>query len=245
MPVKSLVYYTDNRLDGTLINETVIKQIKRTFSGEIICVSLEPVDFGKNVVLSGWKRGIVTMFEQIFAGLTTATGEIVYFAEHDVLYTAEHFAFIPPTKNAYYYNENAWRLRAEDGQALFYWCKQTSGLCAYRELLLEHYRKRLARIEQEGTYSYKTGFEPGCHRPPRGIDSYPAIGWQSGIPNIDIRHNKNLTPNRFSQELFRNKNSCQGWTMADAIPGWGITKNRFTDFLKEIQNANQAFTKGE
>jgi hypothetical protein len=79
------------------------------------------------------------------------------------------------------------------------------------------------------------GFEPGCHRPPRGVDDFKADRWMSEFPNVDIRHDKNLTPTRWSTDLFRNKNSCKGWTLVDEIPGWGVTKGRMDKFLEDAR----------
>ena len=231
---KGIVYYTDNRLDGTPIGKTVQEQLLRcTRDMEIVSVSLKPIDFGQNISLS-LERGYLSMFTQILTGLIANSADVVFLTEHDVLYHPVHFQFDPPDPSTYYYNENTWKLRADDGQALFYYCKQTLGLCAYRELLIEHYEKRLARIKADGRYDYAIGFEPGCHRPPRGIDYYKAVGYMAKYPNIDIRHGKNLTPSRWSQDQFRNKNSCLGWEWSDDIPGWGITKGRFNEFLEGL-----------
>ena len=192
------------------------------------------MEFGYNRVLD-LERGILTMFRQILLGLMDSTADVVFFCEHDVLYSPSHFDFVPQRKGVYYYNENTYKVDAKTGQALFYYTKQTSGLCAYRSLLLEHYRLRVARMEQEGRYDRRIGFEPGCHRYPRGIDRYKAERWMSAVPNIDIRHGGNLTPSRFKQEQFRNPQSCLGWKMADEVPGWGRTKGRFNEFLSELR----------
>jgi hypothetical protein len=172
------------------------------------------------------------MFRQILAGLEESDADIVFFAEHDVLYHPSHFDFVPPKEDVFFYNRNTWKVDANDGKALFYLCDQTSGLCAYRSLLLQHYRKRVERVAAEG-FSRKMGFEPGTHRRQERVDDYPAEHWMSEFPNIDIRHGKNLTPSRWSQDQFRNPNSCQGWKEADEVPGWGKTKGRFSEFLKE------------
>jgi hypothetical protein len=57
-------------------------------------------------------------------------------------------------------------------------------------------------------------------------------------PNIDIRHGRNLTATRWSKSQFRNQRYTKGWTEAGEVPGWGITKGRFDDFLMEVPNAN-------
>ena len=122
---------------------------------------------------------------------------------------------------------------SDDGQAVFFHTKQTSGCCVYRHLLVEHYRKRVGRIEKEG-YSRKIGYEPGCHHLPDGIDNHIAKEWMSPIPNVDVRHGNNLTSSRFKETEYRSRRSIIGWTLADEIPGWGVTKNRFNDFLKGV-----------
>jgi hypothetical protein len=141
---------------------------------------------------------------------------------------------VPPRKDVFYYNDNKWKVDFNTGQALFYHCAQVSGLCAYRELLLEHYRKRVARIEKDG-YDHKIGYEPGVHQFPRGIDNFGFELWNSEFPNIDIRHNKTMTANRWSRDQFRDKNSCLGWQMADEIPFWGVTKGRMQEILIGIK----------
>jgi hypothetical protein len=173
------------------------------------------------------------MFKQILAALEKSTAEIIYFCEHDVLYHPSHFDFTPPRKDVYYYNEHTYKVDSNTGQALFYYTKQTSGLCAYRELLLQHYRERVRRVEAEG-FTRKMGFEPGTHSPPNGVDHFKAEAFWSEVPNVDIRHTKNLTESRWSQDQFRSQRSCKGWKLVDEVPCWGKTKGRFSEFLSGV-----------
>jgi hypothetical protein len=229
-PSKGLVYYTDNQCEER-IALTVRKQILKSCNGyPIISVSQYPIDFGKNIVFPE-SRSHKTMFKQILKGIEEIDTDIIFFVEHDILYHPSHFDFVPPEKNKYYYNVNTWKLRSKDGQALHYLTQQVSGLCAYRELLLEHYKTRVARVEKEG-FTRKMGFEPGNHSFPRGIDNYKYEIWRSEYPNVDIRHGGNLTGSRFKKRQFRNK--PKEWLMVDEIPFWGKTKNRFDDFLRDL-----------
>lgn len=230
LPIKGLVYYTDNRLEPA-INDAVLTQLERARLG-VISVSLRPIGFGYNIVLDR-ERGVLTMFKQILAGLEASTADIIFFVEHDVLYHPSHFDFAPPRRDTFYYNENVWKVDATTGQALFYYCRQTSGLCAYRELLLEHYRKRVAIVEKNG-YTRRMGFEPGTNNRAERVDDYKSEAWMSQVPNIDIRHNKNLTPSRWKKEQFRNQKYTKGWTESDGVPGWGKTLGRFDEFLNEV-----------
>ena len=151
MLTKGIIYYTDNLLDqkiatavqGQLSKVSIMKAIP------IVCASLKKLNFGdKNIFFPHHQRGEVTMFRQILAGLENSTADIIFFAEHDVLYHPSHFDFTPPTDNCYYYNEHVWKTNIKDDYAIRHYCLQTSGLCAYRELLLAHYKKRIALCEK-------------------------------------------------------------------------------------------------
>jgi hypothetical protein len=198
----------------------------------IVSTSLKPINFGTNITLN-LERGYLTMFKQILTGLERSEADIIFFCEHDVLYNPNHFDFTPPRKDVYYYNENVWKVDKLTGRALFYYAKQTAQLCAHRELLIQHYKERIRRVEAEG-FSRRMGFEPGTHSPPNGVDHFKAEAFWSEVPNIDIRHDTNLTVSRWSQDQFRSQRSCKGWKESSEVPCWGPTKGRFEEFLLEI-----------
>jgi hypothetical protein len=214
---KGIIYYTDNRLEPGIM-DACQKKLEET-GLPIVSASLEPIPFGDNIHLP-LERGYLTMAKQILAALERSTADVVYFCEHDVLYHSSHFEFTPARSDVYYYNTHVWKVPHDDGHALHYICQQLSGLCGYRTFLVEHFRKRVKRIEAEG-FSRRMGFEPGTHNRPERIDDYRAESWRSAAPNIDIRHGGNLTQSRWKQEQFRNKRFCEGWTEAQVIEGWG------------------------
>lgn len=235
---KGIVYYTDNQLD-----EKIMKKVQFWLNKSglpIVSVSLKPIDFGKNIVLP-LKRGLLTMSKQILAGLEALDTDIVFLAEHDVLYHPTHFDFIPSKKDVYYYNTNSWMLRAEDGHCLYYDHRSQSGLCAYRDTLIRYYKKRIEKIEaleksavngkvlaasgneiplREGIH--RLGFEPGTHNRPERIDNLKCDDWRPKIPTVDIKHNHNWTINRWDKKQFRTK--PKEWIESDRIPWWGRGK---------------------
>lgn len=236
-PSKAIVYYSDCQPDPAILEAS-----RRTIEASglpVVAVTLKPIDWpaALNIVLPQ-KRGYLTMFQQILLGLEIVQAETVFFCEHDVLYHASHFDFTPVDASVPYYNQHVWKVSAEDGRALHYRCSQTSGLCASRTLLRQHYRKRVEIVESTG-FSRRQGFEPGTHGRKERIDDLKAQTWMSPRPNIDIRHGANLTATRWKQSQFRNKRYCQGWTEADGVPGWGQTKGRFWEFLREMTGALQ------
>jgi glycosyltransferase involved in cell wall biosynthesis len=216
---KGVIYYTDNRLDPKIMIACQKQLLKSTDGKRIVSVSLKPTEFGENIVLP-LERGYLTMFKQILTGLEALDTDVVFFCEHDVLYHSSHFDFTPPKKDVYYYNENVYKIRMSDGHGLHYDCQQLSGLCAYRELLMGHYRKRIELVEANG-FTRAMGFEPGTHNREERIDDYKAESWKSEWPIIDLRHDNNLTPSRWNKEEFRNQRYTEGWIENDNVPGWG------------------------
>lgn len=239
-PTKGIVYYSDCRGDTAILAAARAQLDRAAGRLPISSVTLEPIPLyvessenpGPTLVLAA-DRGYLTMFRQILAGLERMSADVVFLAEHDVLYHPSHFDFTPPRSDTYYYNRNVWKVDAATGRALHYDCDQTSGLCASRELLLQHYRARVARVEREG-FTRRMGFEPGTHRTPRGVDDFKAEHWTSRWPNVDIRHGSNLTPSRWRKEEFRDQRYTAGWREAEEVPGWGRTFGRFPEWLAEV-----------
>jgi precorrin-6B methylase 2 len=194
----------------------------------IVSASLKPMThFGdQNIYFPSSKRGSLTMLRQILGALENTCTDIIFFCEHDVLYHSSHFKFTPPKKDKFYYNQNFWKLRLEDGYAFHYDANQTSALCCYKELAIEEFRKRLAKVEKEGNKS-NLDFELIANDRNFGT-------WKSALPIIGIQHGHNLTKSLWSQNDF--KNSCQGWWETDdEIPGWGKTKDLIKKFKSKMK----------
>jgi len=207
---KGMLYYTDNKCKVKIAKMCQKNLLK--IGLPLVSVSLKPMPhFGRNLHVP-LERGPLTMFKQILLGLQASDAEIIFFCEHDVLYHPSHFEFVPIKKDVFYYNVNVWKVDWETGKALKVDdCRQTSGLCAYRDLLIQHYRERIKRVEEEG-YSNAMGYEPGTHSRSERVDDFNSEVWNSTEPNYDIRHGNNLTPTRWKKEEFRNQKFTQGWT---------------------------------
>jgi hypothetical protein len=225
--------------------EAVRKQIKKGMKEKhIVSLSNQPIKFGKNFVMQdpiGW----VDLATKVLKGVQESTAEVLFFCEHDVLYHPSHFDFVPPRRDQIYYNTNVWRVRKEDGFALY--CndlRQLSGLVAYRDILLEHFTKRLELIkkyievhgsgEEFNKYMRAMGFEPGTHNRQERVDNLTSDSYQSLFPNFDIRHDQTSTPSRWRKDQFRNEKYTDGWTEAWEVPGWGITKDRVPEIIASI-----------
>ena len=187
-PRGGVVYFSHGVGDARVL-EACRGRLLSSLNGHALVTSTQqPMAVGKNVVVEGTPSPHLSYFRQILAGLEACDADYVFLAEHDCIYPPEHFAFIPPRDDRFYYNMNVWRVDSATGRAVTHDMMSVSGLCANRGLLLDHYRKMLARVEAKGYY-YKWGHEPGIF--PGRIDpvsTVPAVGWRSAKPYVDIRH---------------------------------------------------------
>lgn len=213
--VKGAIYYTTGELDER-ISRPVQEQLREAFDGEIVACSLKPIEFGdKNIVLP-LKKGYHTMFKQILACLEASTAEVIFFCEHDNLYHPTHFDFVPPKKDQFYYDRNWWKIR-KDGYAVHWDADQVSGLCCYRQVALDWYQKKVDTFDAN---NFDRKFEPP------GDES--SEWWKAEFPCIDIRHERNLTYNKWRIEHFRKKDTALNFETStiDKIPGWSADQLR-------------------
>ena len=236
--IKGIVYYTDNQCQERILLAARKQLLKASNGIPIVSVSQYPIDFGHNIV-HPVERSIVAMFEQIIIGLKYLSADIIFFAEHDVLYHPSHFDFVPERKDAYYFNTNVWTTRTSDGQCVYHdHAKRTSGLVAYKDILIEHYTKKVEKargyfkITHRG-FGRKIGFEPGAKK---GRKDYEVLTYKSKYPNVDIKHGGNITPPRFKLSKFQHggRRVKDSFILTDSIPSWGRIKGRFDDFIREV-----------
>lgn len=220
------LYYTSNELDGTPLNDWCKDTIKASQLPITSC-SQVPIDFGNNIVYNeegsvyGKRLGKAhsRLYRQILMGLKHAKEDYLFFVEHDVLYHPSHFDFRPKRDDTYYYDNNVVKYRLSDRKVVSYDCSWLSQLCANRELLINHYERRLKMIES-GKKAY--GFEPGTGQSKR-IDKYSSERWNSDGLSIDVRHGDNFTGvKRMDPAEFRDKSNCQNFKVLEVsdLKGW-------------------------
>ena len=216
MPSKGVLYYSSNELP-----DKVAKRCQESIAESgfpITSVTLKPTDFGRNFV-SPTPKSYQTLFENILMGLENMSEDIIFFAEADILYHRTHFDFTPQREDTIYYNGNYWVVRLEDGFAVHYDMGPLSGLVAYREPLLTHYRERVAYVKENG-FSYQVGFEPMTHKRIKWKNMYRMERFYPEFPNLDLYHGTNLTRRKWSPEKFVTKPKFWEESTIKDVPGW-------------------------
>lgn len=225
-----VIYYTDNGLPEPFFRY-VQEQIKK--SGlPIVSASLEPIDFGHNVVVEG-KRSYPTMVREIIAALEASTADFVFFCEHDVLYDPSHFEFTPPEPNVFYYNTNVWRWPVGSDTVIQHdrlW--PLSCMCANREFALQHYLFRWDKINELGLDQFRSreprwarrwGYEPGTKKVKRGGFTDDDYGlWQSAQPNLDIRHTGTFSSPKIRKKDFKHEPKWWKEKPLREITNWNV-----------------------
>jgi hypothetical protein len=188
-------------------------------------------------------RNWLSLYKQQIAGLKEAKTKYISIVEHDCLYTREHFDWIPPKDDVFYYNENVWFLQWKgnhpelEGMYSTYWGPRyaLSQLVANRELHIKAIEERLYLFEQ-GAKGIANAGEPGVCKEltaaynlaksgshahlvgymEKHITKFNADTFRTVNPNLDIRHSSNFTGPK------RGKNRCF------SLPYWG----EFKDIMK-------------
>jgi len=236
---KGIIFYTDNETPPKIAWEVQfrLKTIAKERRMPIVCASLKrAVGFGDvNLFFPDLERGQLTAYTQILSALEHSWADNIFFCEADILYHPSHFDFTPPTKEAYYYDTSNWVIWMNEGIATHVDINiPLSMLCGDRELLIGHYRRKIARvmerrrvmeaagqpIRNQGVSVNMSG-EPGGEQPQEKVDNFPMLTWASEWPSLDLRHGNNLTKGKRYPTDYHNRRWGQGWREATEVPGWG------------------------
>lgn len=217
---KAIIYYTDNNLNNSLAKRCRKTLLDNCGGIPIVAVSQKPIrypeQFGKQILMGEIGRSHLNLYRQIMEGLKNTDADVVFMAEHDVLYSPEHFTFEPRKTDTFYYNMNTWFLNWKDGDAekgkySSPWGIRhaTSQLVCYRDILIENMTLRI-KILTEGwrmRQGQRGACEPGVnevnafirqHDDGIKIDKSLFKHWgveqfRTEIANVDIRNGQNLT----------------------------------------------------
>jgi len=226
---KGIIYYTDNKIAEPI--KSVVQSYILKSELPVISCSLEPMNFGQNVVFNG-TPSFMTYMKQIRLALEISTADYVFFCEHDVLYPTSHFDFTPSSDSVFYYNAHVWRWFFGSDKAITYdRLISLSGLCVNRKFALDHYTRRISKGEnfpregnlREPRWARVWGYEPGTKPRRRGGFSDDGFDtWASDLPVVDIRHPGTISKNKVHQDDFKYKPTNWKEIPITEIPGWNL-----------------------
>jgi hypothetical protein len=229
--MKTIIYLTDNSLDGRIAALCRRKLLEVAEGRPIVSVSQRPVDLGRNVCLGEIGRSWLSLYRQLAAGCEAVGTDWVAVAEHDCLYTPEHLAYQPDDGGVFWYNDNRWLVQQGGNHpelnGMYSWWPGSlalSQLICRRDLLAACVGERLALLEAGGSPRLLGRAEPGvlsardlarARRHARSgravwlrgyfenLTHYEHRTFKTRLPNLDIRHGSNFTgPKRGNRRRY-------------------------------------------
>lgn len=180
----------------------------------IITVSMEPLDWGINVLQEA-SYGISNIYVQLLKGAKLANTDYIGVAEDDVLYPREHFEYRPPD-NTFAYNMNRFNLFTW-GKPIYSWKNRMGNftLIAPRKLLIEALEERFQKYPR-GTPDGITGElgRPNVEKK-LGVTPRKAIWFSTETSVIHIDHEYGI------DRLARTHRKGKGILQSYDIPYWG------------------------
>jgi hypothetical protein len=163
----SIIYYTDNSIDGTELQKKVQERLEMAAEGKpIISISQRPISFGRNIIVGDIGRSHHSLFTQVLVGAEAATTKYVALAEHDCMYTPEHFNWTPLNDTTFWYNVNLWFVewRGGDHDGLYSYQRRKcmSSLICDRRLLIAALKEKILMLESG--FEIRKG-QPGACEP--------------------------------------------------------------------------------
>lgn len=248
----TIVYYTDHSLSEPLFTVCQRQLVKASGGRPIVSVSHTPIDLGHNIAIGKKKRSWLLLYKQLLLGVENAKTKYVAMAEHDCMYPPEHFDFIPPRDDTFYYNENTRFVQWSDTNhqelkgMYSKWPKQRlalSSLICNRELLERTINERLDLLDKDRKLVREIVFagEPGLSK----MRVQEARKWASSGRPVYLKQflKKQLDSEKY--DIFKTKipyldirheanftGPRRGRERTFDIPYWG-------DFKEVIANASQ------
>jgi len=173
----TILRYTDESAPEKLMNYCFASLKKSAYNNKIITAKLMP----------GEKRGYLSLYSQLLRCINATDAEIVYIAEHDVLYHPDRFLFVPPRDDTFYYQKLSYRFN-ESGYFVHDKPIMSSLICN-RLLLKKAVEERIEALHSGWRVKW---VEPGKGDP---LTRYNVDYYQLGM-SVDIRHGKNFTGKR-------------------------------------------------
>jgi hypothetical protein len=190
----TIIYITDNALDSEVARVCQQHLIKAADGRRIVSVSQKPMDFGDNICVGNLGKSHININKQMKAGLENVNTRFIAVAEHDCVYSKEHFNWTPPTDKFFYYNTNCWLLqyyskKYPEWNGTFSYMRRRahSQMLTGRDLMLETMDRQIRLLSSKDLYKKHWRAER------RRVLLAEGKLFRNETPNLDIRHKDNFT----------------------------------------------------
>ncbi len=191
----SIAYYTNNRARRSIRRACFQRLRESAADKELIVVAQVDEDFFAGAdrieVIGRRRRGYLCLYRQMLLALEQARYDTVFLTEDDVLYPAGYFDFQLPDRYRFFYNTHSYVANLKGFFAIEH--HLTSNCAGDRDLLALAVRQRIHHLRSGGKVTWA---EPGLG----GHDDFTCAVYRSPIPTVDVRHGRNFTGYRESDD---------------------------------------------
>jgi hypothetical protein len=221
----TIIYLTQNLLPERWVEFQLRTLFESIGGAPIITISRKPVPIvGQHIIQTEPSRAS-NVYWQMLKAAKLATTKYIGVAEDDSLYVQDHFNFIPPRDDTFYYNCSRWSLFTWS-TPMYSWRDRKTNACliANRELVIEALEERFAKYPN-GTPDGATG-ELGRARTDKalGLTKRKEAYFYTNNPIIQVDHEFGLDE--------RSKRHRKNWGSLRAydIPTWGKAEDVIKNF---------------
>lgn len=212
----TIVYYTANAISDEFGRATRAELSLAAHDYPIISVSMKPMDFGENHVVSG-SRSHINIYRQALYGAKKATTKYIALCEDDILYSPEHFKRRPSTDTVFAYNLGYWNIQTWGEPQFSHKAggrRNLHSLICNRELFINAMEERFAKYPY-GTTDLSVWAEPGKYEQFLGVTVQKTEEFYTNPPNIMFDHQTALSYNNLGSR------KRLGEFRALELPYWG------------------------
>ncbi len=216
----TIIYYTANKISNYFFENTK-KQLLKAINGlPIISVSQKPINLGKNICVGNIGQSIVNIYKQALIGAKKAKTKYIAMAEDDVLYSSEHFNYIPK-KDIFAYDKNIWGIYTWVQPPIFSYKgrKNLSMLICERDLFIKAMEERFVKYPNEEKIPLELFGEPGKYERQMGVTVNKWEFYEAKKSSIIFSHSEAVG------YKYLGKRKKLGDKRTDRLPFWGEAKN--------------------
>lgn len=209
-PEITIVHYSSNLIDEESAKRVRQDLLRKTEGARIISVTHKPIDLGENICVGEIGVSLYSLFKQVLIGAREVRTKFMACSEDDYLYSDEHFNFVPPRDDTFYYDSNRWGLN-KDGR--YFWRPRTIfGMCiAPTQAMINTLEDRFNKYKSPNTSKLIYFSEPGKYEGPLGVPLVKMERVYLDTPTITFNHHLSLGKRRMVRDTDIVKKELPYW----------------------------------
>ncbi|MEX0909997.1 MAG: hypothetical protein WDZ75_01750 [Candidatus Paceibacterota bacterium] len=219
----TVCYYTSNHAPEKFLQKNQEVLLRAIGELPLISVSQKPMDFGTNICVGEIGRSHLNIYRQALIGAKAADTKYVAFCEDDVLYSKDHFDFVPQD-GCFAYDMNIWAFYTFYRPRCFTYKERINfnGLLCERDLFIEAIEERFKKYPDDSKTPIARWAEPSKYEKQLGVTERKRQTYMATTPSVAFYH-----PTALSY-LHLGRRKRIGVNNRLELPPWGTAEEMLT-----------------